>query len=80
MSCQQIGFEFPQSLTEKYRPLEAQMDVTACHVNGCPLKLQELLEADDFNFSHDIFGIRRHLNRETGQLENCFLPRFARPE
>lgn len=61
----------------KYKPMEANMDITACHANGCPLRLSELLTADEFNFSHDIFGIRRHINRTTGQLEDCFLPRFA---
>lgn len=55
----------------------SMMDITACHANGCPLKLPELLEASDEDFSHDIFGIRRHINRETGELEDCFLPRFA---
>lgn len=55
----------------------AKMDVTACHTNGNPLKLQKLLEADDFNFLHDVFGIARHINRDTGKLENCFLPRFS---
>lgn len=52
------------------------MDFTATHANGCPLKLQALLDADEFNFLHDAIGICRHLNRETGKLENCFLPRF----
>lgn len=60
-----------------YDLLTADMDITATHANGCPLKLRELLAADAFNFSHDIFGIRRHLNRRTGALENCFLPRYA---
>jgi hypothetical protein len=53
------------------------MDILAAHANGCPLKLHALLEADDFNFAHDVFGIERHLNRNTGQLEHCFLPRYA---
>jgi hypothetical protein len=57
--------------------LEYAMDITAVHANGCPLDLKRLLAADDFNFAHDVFGIERHLNRLTGQLENCFLPRFA---
>ena len=64
----------------KYSRLQASMDITATHANGTPLKLAELFAADDFSFEHDIFGIRRHLNRITGQLENHFLPRFARPE
>lgn len=56
------------------------MDITACHLNGCPMRLKELLEADDFNFGHDVLGIRKHLNRDTGKLMDCFLPRFAAPQ
>lgn len=41
------------------------------------LRLEEFLNTDPFNFSHDIVGIQRHLNRETRQMENCFVPRFA---
>ena len=54
------------------------MDITACHANGCPLDLRKLLEADDFTFGHDVLGIRRHINRQTGQIENCFLPRCSK--
>lgn len=57
----------------------AAMDIEVTHHN-CPLKLQELLKADDADFGHDVFGIRRHLNRETGKLENHFHPRYAAPE
>jgi hypothetical protein len=61
----------------KRRPLlEFEMDLVACHANGCPLDFPRLLNADDFNFAHDVFGIERHLNRCTGKLGNCFLPRF----
>ena len=63
-----------------YPFMDADMDITACHCNGCPLRLDDLLHADEFNFAHDVFGIRRHLNRETGKLENCFLPRFSAPQ
>lgn len=56
---------------------ELHMDITATHANGCPLRLQHLLNADDFNFVHDVFGIHRHINRETGKLDNHFLPRFS---
>jgi len=59
--------------------LELNMDITATHANGCPLKLQELLEAPEFDFVHDVVGIRRHINRQTGQLEDFFLPRYAVP-
>ena len=61
----------------EYPVMDADMDTPACHVNGCPLKLDALLAADEFNFAHDVFGIRRHINRRTGKLENCFLPRFS---
>lgn len=63
-----------------YDPLTCDMDITATHANGCPLDLAKLLAAPDFDFVHDVFGIRRHINRETGQLERLFLPRCARPE
>ncbi|KKN06257.1 hypothetical protein LCGC14_1079180 [marine sediment metagenome] len=60
-----------------YPTMDATMDVAAIHLNGCPLKLNELLEADDVNFAHDVFGIRRHIDRNTGELQNCFIPRYA---
>lgn len=63
-----------------YKQMDAMMDIEATHSNGCPLRLFDLLAADNFNFAHDVFGILRHINRETGQLENCFVPRFAQPE
>lgn len=60
--------------------LEIQMDLIATHANGCPLDFARLKKADDFNLAHDVFGIARHLDRGTGQLMNCFLPRFAKKE
>ena len=43
------------------------------------LRLDELLNADDFNFAHDIIGIVNHIDRSTypAQNFNCFVPRFA---
>lgn len=60
--------------------LHHAMNVSACHASGNPLRLQDLLEADDFNFAHDVFGIDRHINRDTGKLENFFSPRFSARE
>lgn len=57
--------------------LALDMDITAAHLNGCPLKLAELLEARDSDFLHDIAGIARHLDRKTGKLTDCFVPRYA---
>jgi hypothetical protein len=62
----------------EYPRTDAAMDIIAVHANGCPLRLDALLAAEPFDFAHDVFGIRRHLNRETGQLEHCFTPRYAR--
>jgi len=61
----------------QYDQMTVIMDIDACHNNGNPLKLQELLEADDFNFGHDVFGIRQHINRTNGKLKNCFVPRYS---
>lgn len=69
-----------RSLNKKVDGLSLRMDLTAAHANGCPMDFDRLLEADDFNFLHDIYGISRHINRETGELMNCFLPRFAKKE
>ncbi len=60
--------------------LDLEMDLTACHANGCPLDLEGLLNAKDFDFLHDIMGIKSNLDRGTGQLLNQFLPRCAKPE
>ena len=53
------------------------MDIIACHANGCPLKLEALLAADNFNVAHDVAGIRRHIDCTTGKLLGGFLPRFS---
>jgi hypothetical protein len=58
-------------------PLDVEMDISATHAH-CPLRLEELRDADNFNFGHDMAGIQQHLNRQTGKLEGFFLPRFAK--
>jgi len=55
-----------------------QMDIVATHISGCCIRLEELLTAKRGDFLHDVTGIARHLNRQTGELENCFLPRLSR--
>ena len=52
------------------------MDITAVH-QVIALDLEGLLNADRGNFVHDVAGIARHLDRETGELTGCFRPRFA---
>lgn len=63
-----------------YSLQDARMDLAACHANGNPLWLGRLAEADDFNFSHDVFGIRRHLDRETGKAPQLLRAAFLGAE
>ena len=56
--------------------LDLVMDLEAAH-HACPLDLHALQHANVANFMHDVCGIGVHLNRETGELEDCFLPRYA---
>lgn len=58
------------------QPLDWRMDVFVVHAN-VGLDLQRLLDADDFDFRHDILGIYSELDRETGKLRDHFVPRFA---
>ncbi len=53
------------------------MDLCATIAQGCPLDLEKLLAFDAFNFMHDVGGIYRHIDRSSGFLQNCFLPRCA---
>ena len=57
--------------------LDLVMDLEAAH-HACPLDLHGLQHANVANFMHDVCGIGVHLNRETGELEDCFLPRYAK--
>lgn len=41
------------------------------------MNFQELLKADDMDFIHDIYNIQMFMDRETGELINDFIPRFA---
>jgi hypothetical protein len=65
-----------KKLLVDYPLVDAEMDITACHANGCRLDLAALAAADDSDFNHDVFGIRRHIDRSTGELMDCFVPRF----
>ncbi len=61
--------------------LSVRMDISSVH-ETLGLRLEDLLEADDFNFTHDVFGIRKHLDRSEypGKLMDFFRPRFAKLE
>lgn len=57
--------------------LDIVLDLRACHASACALDLEKLLKADDFTFAHDVFGIMMHMDRNTGKLLDCFIPRLA---
>ena len=57
--------------------LSIEMDVVATHLNGCPLNLEKFAAFKQFDLLHDLGGIRQHLDRVTGELENNFLPRCS---
>lgn len=63
--------------TDEYDLLSAEVDITAVHTNDTALDLEKLLKADNANFGHDVFGIRRFIDRKTGKLGGCFSPRCA---
>lgn len=46
--------------------------------NVFDMRLEEWLNADNFNFAHDIVGIVNNIDRSKHPAEfHCFLPRFA---
>lgn len=53
-----------------------EMTLRACHCNGTPLELDKLLAAEPVDFWHDIHGLQKHINRDTGKLVG-FEPRCA---
>lgn len=57
--------------------LSLHMDLSAVHAER-PLNLDAMLAGSDLDFSHDICGIMKHMDRKTGSLRDCFVPRFAR--
>lgn len=76
-----LASEMGKEFGIQYSVMDANMDLTACHANGNLLDLDrmvgEIIADGGRNLGHDFFGIRRHINRQTGQLEGCFVPRFS---
>jgi hypothetical protein len=56
--------------------LSLHMDLAAVH-RSTPLDLQRLSEASVIHLVHDVTGIVSHLDRDTGKLQDCFLPRHV---
>lgn len=59
---------------------EHVMDLIATHNHCQKLDFKKLLESSEFDFLHDIFGIRKNLDRIEIVLKNNFLPRCSQKE
>lgn len=57
--------------------MQTHMDLIAVHVNDRPLKLFQMLCCDNGDFSHDVLGIAKFIDRATGKLRGGFIPRFS---
>jgi hypothetical protein len=58
--------------------LNLTMDLEAVHSNGTPLDFAKLLASSLEDFAHDIYGIKNNVDRSTGKLLDCFMPRCAK--
>ena len=80
MLIEHIATKFYQNVTNtdiNYPRLDLTMDLSAAHSNGCKIDFHKLLDADIGTLGHDILGIRRYIDRKTGKLTQCFVPRCA---
>lgn len=57
--------------------LSTTMDLLAAHANGNPMDFAKLATVETFTLMHDVYGIARHLDRETGKLGDFFSPRCS---
>jgi hypothetical protein len=63
-----------EHLVAKFDALSLFMDLTVCHNLGY-VDLARLRDAAIGDFAHDISGIHSYLDRETGELTDCFVLR-----
>lgn len=70
-----LSIEFPKHQIDVP---STSMDLIACHKYGEALDLEKLLGSDRFTFLHDVCGISKYINRKTGQLTECFVPRCVK--
>lgn len=74
--CERAEKELASCQGPNYERINLMMDLESLP----DLNLSRLLEADAFNFAHDINGIIRHMDRSKypGKLTGCFEPRCSR--
>jgi hypothetical protein len=73
--CLQVGARAEDMKPEAFDASSVALDFAATHLNGCPIDFVKVLAFDDFSFLHDVAGIKKNLNRKTGELHRFFLPR-----
>lgn len=56
---------------------DRRMDIVACHNHIVRLDFDKWIAFDDFNFTHDFFGITKHIDRNEVTMK-LFTPRCAR--
>lgn len=75
--CERFEDRMEQMNLDVRPRIDRMMDLEIVH-KTVGLDLDGLLAARDVDFMHDIAGITRYLDRTTGQLTECFLPRYAK--
>jgi hypothetical protein len=75
----QMYYRLGHIAKHEIKPVAAgiRMELGYAHRVVRPLRLQQLLDADDGNFAHDISGIHRYLDIKNNKFTDCFVPRFA---
>jgi hypothetical protein len=66
-----------QSRRRKHGDVRA--DLEKAHIHN-PLRLEDLFQASDVEFIHDMTAILYYIDRESGKFRNCFTPKFAAPK
>ena len=69
--AQNSGYEIPNN---DWSGLLMDLEATSLNVD---IDWESFLNAGEGDFGHDLWGIYENLNRQTGELDNGFLPRFA---
>lgn len=68
---QEDGFTIPN---EDYTGLVMDLEAASLVVE---IDWDGLLNASHGDLGHDVYGIYKHLNRETGELDDGFVPRHS---
>ena len=73
-----IQFATPRAFNDAWASFyQCELDISAAHMNGCPLRLADMLTAPVETLLHDAFGIAAHIDRRTGKLGGGFVPVYA---